>query len=119
MLHLLAQTTLGFGSWHDDDHHDPCECTGNHGKGPQQYYYPSDIGNYCESWDQGMDYCKDGGSSEGADWCPKKWCYVDAACDDAAAGSYLSDISGPALSYSYGACGATDTYTGTEDDPLA
>merc|ERR1719321_276022 len=97
---------------------DDCACTGNMGKGAQQEYYPKDIGNSCSAWDGGMDYCLEGGSSYGEDWCPSAWCYAPESCEGSAKGSYLSDYDGPDLYYNYDLCGAEDTYTGTDSDPL-
>merc|ERR1719359_324180 len=66
-----------------------------------------------------MDYCLEGGSSFGESWCPKPWCYAPASCEGSAKGTYLSDYDGPDLYYNYDLCGAEDTYTGTDSDPLA
>jgi hypothetical protein len=52
-----------------------------------------------------MDYCLDGGSSFGADWCDDPWCYVDPAkCDQHVyVSSYFPNAE---LYFSYQSCDA-------------
>merc|ERR550537_1607685 len=98
LLAALAAPVAGFGTMPKAD---PCACSGNQGKSDGSYY-PLDMGNGCMAWDETMDYCMAGGSSEGADWCDDPWCYVPEGCPGAAPGSYFPGE--PALFYSYDVC---------------
>ena len=51
--------------------------------------------------------------SEQADWCMRKWCYVDP-CNCDASDAAKSDYFPGELTYSYGTCGDKNTYTATE-----
>merc|ERR1711988_93764 len=110
-LFLIACLVAGVASFASVAETEPCECSGSQGKAAMQDYYPDDMGETCKPWDVGMDYRKAGGESFMETWCFKEWCYVEADCPGAAPGSYLSDIDGPQLYYSYESCGSTDTYT--------
>lgn len=48
-----------------------------------------------------------------ADWCNKKWCYVDP-CNCDASDATKSDYFPGSLFYSYGTCGDKNTYTALE-----
>merc|ERR1711904_755447 len=51
--------------------------------------------------------------SEQADWCMRKWCYVDP-CNCDASDASKSDYFPGELTYTYGTCGDKNTYTATE-----
>jgi hypothetical protein len=118
----------------DDFGDDGCPCIGvnnvegvifgkvDQGDGmPDGVSFPADIGARCDTWDDDSTdpECPD------ADWCSKKWCYVDACnCKGLkelpTPSGYLRDAEykGHGIFFSYATCGAKDTYTAkdTADD---
>jgi hypothetical protein len=122
MLSIIGAAPQGFGTYPvitSAPEAPYCECTGNEGYSDREDYYVADIGNYCSSWDMMHDYCWEGGSSFGADWCDDPWCYTKEECPGAAPGSYFTGIGDEPLYYNYNVCGAEDSYTGSDDDPCA
>jgi len=91
--------------------------------------YPAEIGGECKAWDQETHpSCK---GDKPAEWCSKKWCFVDVAACNAQVPPTLSEYLGDAtfqgkkIYFSYATCGDENLYvsskelynhTGYEDD---
>jgi hypothetical protein len=84
--------------------------------------YPGDFGETCKYWlDPGHSACFDlttvppteKNFADMADWCPKKWCYIDP-CNCDASDATKSDYFPGSLVYSYATCGDKNTYTAME-----
>jgi hypothetical protein len=72
--------------------------------------YPADLGGHCQAWDAKVHPDCEGDSP--AEWCGKKWCYVDpCTCNQPKSpilGTYMkgANFQGKPLYYSYGTCGS-------------
>mmetsp|Transcript_82387 Transcript_82387/g.214666 ORF Transcript_82387/g.214666 Transcript_82387/m.214666 type:complete len:533 (+) Transcript_82387:25-1623(+) len=91
--------------------------------------YPAEVGGECKAWDEGLHpECK---GDRPAEWCSKKWCFVDVAACNAQVPPTLSEYLGDAtfqgkkIYFSYATCGDENLYvsskelynhTGYEDD---
>lgn len=80
--------------------------------------YPAEMGGQCKAWDE-VNHPKCKGNDK-ADWCMKKWCYVDPCSCHAAAppktATFFADATfqGRKVFWSYATCGETDTYSTKE-----
>lgn len=121
------------GSANDND--EKCECLSNNGVervkrdgekviiytdgDGNEYQYPAKYGTQCIAWDEVLPpYCGDENSrplTDQPEWCAAAWCYVDPeTCNrsDVERSAYFGDSY--ELYYSYGNCGASDSFTGTD-----
>jgi hypothetical protein len=88
--------------------------------------YPVSYGTNCGAHDVATEpYCADASGTAlpgAADWCTSAWCWVDPAdCDiDSDPSSYFHvDGQDAVLHYSYGTCGANNTFADSELDAQA
>jgi len=101
-----------------------CKCAGiEHQKGKVEFdlegkkmEYPVDMGSTCEAWDaeSSNPACQ---GDKPADWCKKKWCYVDPCECKLDVGPFVAtygdgewEIAGRKTYYSYVTCGETNTF---------
>jgi len=75
-----------------------CKCNRDNMGAPGQNNMDEDYGMYCKKWDMEMESCK---GEDAPNWCDKKWCYVDAECDDAQKSVVFNNTE---LYWSYSAC---------------
>ena len=81
------------GAWMEDEW-DPCACLGYDAL-PTDFFEEQGYGEYygssCTNWDASEDYCQEGGSSYGEEWCDwdYSWCYVDPMCYDSEPTEYF------------------------------
>merc|ERR1719277_1919865 len=103
-----------------------CQCIGiNNSPGTtvakisdkEKVEYPAEIGGECKAWDDGKHpSCK---GDKPAEWCAKKWCFVDVgSCEvevPPTPSGYLGDATfqGKKIYFSYATCGEENVYSNT------
>lgn len=96
---------------------------GKKGKKGKKVGYPLDIGSTCEAWDSESSNpaCQ---GDEPADWCKKKFCYVNPCECDLDVGPFKATygdgkwtLDGRPTYYSYVTCGETNTFADGGDAP--